>query len=81
MPPLSPHLIESIWELFSALLPEREVNRPLGCHKPRVPDLVVFEKSVSYGLILSGTGSLRYGKRVPSPLGRLSRLRLRPRSR
>ena len=30
----------------SALLPEREVNHPLGCHRPRIPDRVVFEKLV-----------------------------------
>jgi hypothetical protein len=27
-----------------ALLPERETSHPLGCHRPRVPDRVVFEK-------------------------------------
>jgi hypothetical protein len=41
-PALTPYLIEPIWERFSALLPEREVNHPLGGHKPRVPDRVVF---------------------------------------
>jgi transposase len=46
MPALTPYLIEPIWEQFSALLPEREVNHPLGCHKPRVSDRVVFEKLV-----------------------------------
>ena len=46
MPALPTYLIEPIWEQFSALLPEREVNHPLGCHKPRVPDRVVFEKLV-----------------------------------
>src|SRR5919112_6241388 len=29
-----------------ALLPEREVSHPLGCHRPRIPDRVVFEKLV-----------------------------------
>jgi hypothetical protein len=28
------------------LLPEREVDHPLGCHRSRVPDRVVFEKLV-----------------------------------
>jgi transposase len=46
VPALPTYLIEPIWEQFSALLPEREVNHPLGCHKPRVPDRVVFEKLV-----------------------------------
>ena len=46
MPALPPYLIEPIWQQFAALLPEREVNHPLGCHRPRIPDRVVFEKLV-----------------------------------
>ncbi len=46
MPALQPYLIEPIWEQFEALLPERKTNHPLGCHRPRVPDRVVFEKLV-----------------------------------
>ncbi|CAA9427950.1 MAG: hypothetical protein AVDCRST_MAG80-365 [uncultured Rubrobacteraceae bacterium] len=46
MPALPPYLIEPIWEQFSALLPERQVDHPLGCHRPRIPDRVVFGKLV-----------------------------------
>jgi hypothetical protein len=47
MPPLPPYIIEPIFEQFSALLPQREeVHHPLGCHKPRIPDRVIFEKLV-----------------------------------
>ncbi len=46
MPALQPYIIEPIWEQFSALLPERDVDHPLGCHRPRIPDRVVFEKLV-----------------------------------
>ena len=46
MPALKPYLIEPIWEQFEALLPEREVNHPLGCHRTRIPDRMVFEKLV-----------------------------------
>ena len=46
MPAIPPYLIEPIWQQFAALLPEREVNHPLGCHRPRIPDRVVFEKLV-----------------------------------
>lgn len=46
MPALPPYIIEPIWEQLVALLPEREANHPLGCHRPRVPDRVVFEKLV-----------------------------------
>jgi len=46
VPALQPCVIEPIWEQFSALLPEREVEHPLGCHRPRIPDRTVFEKLV-----------------------------------
>ncbi len=46
MPALPPYLIEPIWQQFAALLPEREVDHPLGCHRRRIPDRVVFEKLV-----------------------------------
>lgn len=48
MPAISPYIIDPIWEQFVALLlPEREVDHPLGCHNPRIPDRVVFEKLVA----------------------------------
>jgi transposase len=47
MPALPPYIIEPIWEQFSALLPDREVDHPLGCHRSRIPDRVVFEKLVA----------------------------------
>lgn len=46
MPALQRYLTEPIWEQFRALLPERDVDHPLGCHRARVPDRVVFEKLV-----------------------------------
>jgi transposase len=46
VPALEPYLIEPIWAQFQALLPEREADHPLGCHRPRVPDRVVFEKLI-----------------------------------
>ena len=46
MPAIQPYILEPIWEQFCALLPEREVNHPLGCHRPRIPNRVVFEKLV-----------------------------------
>jgi transposase len=46
VPALPPYIIEPIWQQFSALLPEREVDHPLGCHRPRIPDRMVFEKLV-----------------------------------
>jgi transposase len=46
VPALPPYIIGPIWQQFSALLPERKVDHPLGCHRPRIPDRVVFEKLV-----------------------------------
>ena len=44
VPAIQSYFIEPIWEQFCALLPEREVNHPLGCHRSRIPDRIVFEK-------------------------------------
>ena len=46
MPALPPYLIEPIWQQFSALLPEHRTDHPLGCHRSRIPQRVVFEKLV-----------------------------------
>jgi hypothetical protein len=46
VPAIPPYLIEPIFEQFSALLPDREVSHPSGCHRPRIPDRTVFEKLV-----------------------------------
>jgi transposase len=46
VPAIPPYIIEPIWEQFSALLPEREVHHPLGCHRSRIPERVVFNKLV-----------------------------------
>lgn len=44
MPAIQSYFIKPIWEQFSALLPERNVEHPLGCHRSRIPDRIVFEK-------------------------------------
>jgi transposase len=46
VPALPPYLIEPIWEQLVVLLPKRQRNHPLGCHRPRIPDRIVFEKLV-----------------------------------
>jgi transposase len=46
VPALQQYIIEPIFEQFRALLPERQVDHPLGCHRPRIPDHIVFEKLV-----------------------------------
>jgi transposase len=44
MTAISPYILDPIWEQFRALLPERKVDHPLGCHRRRIPDQLVFEK-------------------------------------
>jgi hypothetical protein len=42
-------LLEPLWDQFATLLPVRPVyhpSHPLGCHKPRIPDRVIFEKLI-----------------------------------
>jgi hypothetical protein len=46
VPALPPYLIEPIFEQFRALLPERKTNHPLGCHRSRIAERVVFDKLV-----------------------------------
>jgi transposase len=46
VPTLPPYIIEPVWQQFLALLPSRETSHPLVCHRPRIPDRVVFEKLV-----------------------------------
>ena len=46
MPAVPPYIIDPIWEQFAVLLPERNVDHPLGCHRHRISDRVVFEKLV-----------------------------------
>ena len=46
MPAIPACVIEPIWDQFAALLPPRPVDHPLGCHRPRVSDRVIFDKLV-----------------------------------
>lgn len=46
MPAVPSCIIDPIWDQFTDLLPDREVTHPLGCHNPRIPDRVLFDKLV-----------------------------------
>ena len=49
MPAIPSWLLEPLWDQFAALLPDRPVyhpSHPLGCHKPRVADRIIFEKLI-----------------------------------
>ncbi len=47
MPTVEAWAIEPLWVQFAALLPEHVDTHPLGCHNPRIPDRVVFDKLVA----------------------------------
>ena len=49
MPAIPSWLLEPLWDQFAALLPPRPVyapTHPLGCHRPRIPDRIVFERLI-----------------------------------
>lgn len=64
MPGLPVCLLEPLWVQFSALLPERPLvspTHPLGCHRPRIPDRVVFDHVIA--ALVHGSGY----ERIASP--------------
>jgi transposase len=49
VPAIPSWLLDPLWDQFSALLPSRPVydpSHPLGCHRPRIGDRIIFEKLV-----------------------------------
>ncbi|MFD4422662.1 IS5 family transposase [Agromyces sp. NPDC058484] len=46
MPAVPSSIIEPIWAQFQALIPPVIDAHPLGCHRPRIPDRVIFDKLV-----------------------------------
>jgi len=46
VPALPSSVIAPLWDQFCALLPTPVDTHPLGCHRPRIPDRVVFDKLV-----------------------------------
>lgn len=57
MPVLPACLLEPLWVQFADLLPERPrvaPTHPLGCHRPRVPDRLVFEHVIA--ALVHGSG-------------------------
>ncbi|WP_405683365.1 IS5 family transposase [Streptomyces sp. NBC_00057] len=64
MPALPSCLLEPVWDQFRALLPDRDEfdpDHPLGCHRRRIPDRVVFEHVVQ--ALVHGSGY----ERISSP--------------
>jgi hypothetical protein len=64
VPVLPDCLFEPLWDQFSALLPERPLvspTHPLGCHRPRISDRVVFEHVIA--ALVHGSGYERIASR------------------
>jgi transposase len=57
VPALPSSILEPLWVQVSALLPARQVSHPLGCHRPRIPDRVVFDKLIQ--VLVFGCGYRR----------------------
>ncbi len=57
MPALPSSVLEPLWVQISALLPTRQDTHPLGCHRPRIPDRVVFDKLIQ--ILVFGCGYRR----------------------
>ena len=57
MPALPSSILEPLWVQFAALLPVRHVRHPLGCHRPRIPDRLVFDKLIQ--ILVFGCGYRR----------------------
>ena len=57
MPVVPVCLLDPLWEQFAALLPARPISspaHPLGCHRRRIPDRVVFEHVIA--ALVHGSG-------------------------
>ena len=57
MPALPSCILELLWDQVAALLPPRQDTHPLGCHRPRIPDRVVFDKLIQ--VLVFGCGYRR----------------------
>jgi len=57
VPALPSSVLEPLWVQVSALLPARQDTHPLGCHRQRVPDRIVFDKLIQ--VLVFGCGYRR----------------------
>jgi transposase len=57
VPALPSSVLEPLWVQFHALLPVRQVHHPLGCHRPRIPDRLIFDKLIQ--VLVFGCGYRR----------------------
>jgi transposase len=57
VPALPASILEPLWVQFVAVLATHQVHHPLGCHRPRIPDRIVFDKLVQ--VLVFGCGYRR----------------------
>ena len=57
MPALPSSILEPLWVQVAAVLPTRQVHHPLGCHRRRIPDRVIFDKLIQ--ILVFGCGYRR----------------------
>jgi transposase len=57
VPALPSSVLEPLWVQVAALLPTRSVHHPLGCHRRRIPDRIVFDKLIQ--VLVFGCGYRR----------------------
>ena len=57
MPALPSSVLEPLWVQIAALLPTRPDTHPLGCHRPRIADRIVFDKLIQ--VLVFGCGYRR----------------------
>jgi transposase len=57
VPALPSSVLEPLWVQVAALLPARQVHHPLGCHRPRIADRIVFDKLIQ--VLVFGCGYRR----------------------
>lgn len=57
MPALPSCILQPLWDQFAALLPPHHDPHPLGCHRPRIPDRIIFDKLIQ--VLVFGCGDRR----------------------
>jgi transposase len=64
VPAIPSCILEPLWDQVAALLPTRQVHHPLGCHRPRIPDRIIFDKLIQ--ILVFGCGYRRIADRTCS---------------
>jgi transposase len=57
VPALPSSVLEPLWVQVAAVLPTRHDTHPLGCHRPRIPDRIIFDKLIQ--ILVFGCGYRR----------------------